>query len=463
MALRNKLSTTPPNSIEGRDLGSVVHGATNLLRHLSIGPLVIDRGNGINVFDVHGKSYIEAMSGLWCASLGWSQERLVDACTRQMRKLAYGHLIDHRGHQPVVELAEKLLDIAPVPMARVWFANSGSEAIDCAARIAWYFWNAEGRPEKRKFLAHRRAYHGNTIAAASLTGIPEQHTAFNLPLNGFGHVRCPHFYREGKPEESEDDFIERLIAELEACIAEEGAHTIAAFFAEPVMAAGGVVIPPQRYFARLQEVLRRNQILLVADEVVTGFGRIGEMFGCTRMGLTPDMIVCAKGITGAYFPLSALMISARIFEAMVRQSDEVGIFGLTLTYSGHPVGAAIAREAIAIYEEEDIPARCRRLEPLFLSKLRSLESHPLVGEARGIGLIGAVELVRCKQTRSVFNKAERVGARCAAFAAEEGLLVRAIGDTIAICPPLIISEAEISQLADRLSRALDRTAAHLRA
>jgi 4-aminobutyrate---pyruvate transaminase len=457
------MSVALPNSIEGRDLRSVVHGATNLSRHLNVGPLVIDRGNGINVFDTQGKSYIEAMSGLWCASLGWSQERLVEACTRQMRKLAYGHLIDHRGHQPVVELAEKLLDIAPAPMARVWFANSGSEAIDCAARIAWYFWNAEGRPEKRKFLAHRRAYHGNTIAAASLTGIVEQHTAFNLPLSGFCHVRCPHFYREGKPGETEDEFIDRLIAELELRIEEEGANTIAAFFAEPVMAAGGVVIPPPRYFARLQEVLGRNQILLVADEVVTGFGRIGEMFGCTRMGLSPDMIACAKGITGAYFPLSALMINARIFEAMVRQSDEVGLFGLTLTYSGHPVGAAIAREAIAIYEEEDIPVRCRRLEPQFLSMLRSLESHPLVGEVRGIGLIGAVELVRCKQTRSAFNRAERVGARCAEFAAEEGLLVRAIGDTIAICPPLVISETEISQLADRLSRALDRTAAHLRA
>jgi len=450
-----------PNSIEARDIRSVIHGGTNLKRHLERGPLVIDRGEGVWVTDVHGKRYIEGMSGLWCVSLGYGQERLVTAAAEQMRKLPYYHLIDHRGHSPVVELAEKLLEIAPVPMARVWFSNSGSEGNDCAARFAWYFWNAERKPQKRKFISHNRAYHGNTIAAASLTGSPRNQEFFNLPLDGFLHVRCPHFYREGLPGETEEQFSSRLVAEVEELILKEGPDTIAAFFVEPVMGAGGVVVPPLSYFAKLQPLLRKYDILLVSDEVVTGFGRLGDMFGTTTMKLVPDMIICAKALSSAYLPISALMVNQRVFDAVARQSDEAGVFGLTLTYSGHPVSAALARETIRIYEEMDVTARVRHLEPKFLDGLRTLADHPLVGEVRGRGLIAGVELVRDKATRTPFDRAMAVGRRCRDHAERRGLLVRAIGDTITLCPPLVISEAEIDELLARLKQALDDTMAEL--
>jgi 4-aminobutyrate--pyruvate transaminase len=446
-----------PNSVEARDIRSVLHGGTNLKRHLERGPLVMDKGEGVWVTDIHGNRYLEGMSGLWCLTLGYGQERLVEAGARQMRRLPYYHLFNHKGHSPVVDLAEKLLEIAPVPMARVWFANSGSEGNDCAARLAWYYWNAEGKPGKRKFLAHRQAYHGNTIASASLTGTERTHDRFNLPLDGFLHVRCPHFYRQSQPGESEERFAGRLVDEIEAKILQEGPETIAAFFAEPVMAAGGVIVPPKAYFAKLQLLLKKYDILLVADEVVTGFGRLGDTFGTTTMGLDPDMIVCAKGLSSAYAPISALLINQRIFDAAVRQSDELGVFGLTLTYSGHPVSAAIAREALRIYEEQDIPARARRLAPAFLGGLSRLAEHPLVGEVRGIGMIAGVELVRDKAAREPFDRAVGVGRACADHAQRHGLIVRAVGDTITICPPLIITEDEIAQLVTMLRAALDDT------
>jgi 4-aminobutyrate--pyruvate transaminase len=445
-----------PNSIEARDRRSVVHGLTNLKTHLERGPLVIESGRGVWVRDAHGKDYIEGMSGLWCVSLGFGQKRLVAAATRQMETLAYYHLTNHRGHAPVVELAEKLLSIAPVPMSHVWFANSGSEANDCAARIAWYYWNALGKPEKRKFIAHRQAYHGNTIASASLSGVGYAHRSFNLPLDGFLHIACPDYFGGALPGESEEKFAKRLVGELETLILGEGPETIAAFFTEPILAAGGVIVPPQGYFEGVQALLRKHEILLVCDEVVTAFGRTGEMFGATTMGLRPDLLVCAKGLSSAYVPISALLINEPIFDAMVRQSDEVGVFGLTMTYSGHPVAAAVALEALSIYEEEDIPGRVRRLEDTFLGGLkRRLGGHPLIGEVRGRGLLAGVQLVRSKSPPALFAPEAGAGRRWAEAAERRGLIVRAIGDTIAICPPLIISEEEIGQLIDRLAAALD--------
>lgn len=450
-----------PDSLEARDALSVIHGLTNLKRHLDRGPLVIDRGHGVWVTDIHGKEYIEAMSGLWCVSLGYGQDRLVKAATRQMGKLAYYPLTNHKSHAPVIELAEKLLAIAPVPMSRVWFSNSGSEGNDCAVRLAWYYWNAVGKPEKRKILSHQRSYHGNTIAAASLSGVDYNHERFNLPLPEFLHVACPHHYRYAQSGESEDAFAARLIGEIEELIVREGPETIAAFFTEPILAAGGVIVPPASYFRELQKLLKQYDILLVCDEVVTAFGRIGNMFGATTMGLAPDMLICAKGLSSAYIPISALLVNERIFDAVARQSDDLGIFGLTLTYSGHPVAAAVAREAIRIYEEQDIPARTRRLETPFLGGLRKLADHALVGDVRGRGLLAGMELVRDKKTHASFQRGHRVGPLCAEMAEKHGLIVRAIGDTIAFCPPLVIDEQEISEILARFKTALDETATAL--
>jgi 4-aminobutyrate--pyruvate transaminase len=444
-----------PNSIEARDRRSVVHGLTNLKTHLERGPMVIESGRGVWVRDNAGKAYIEGMSGLWCVSLGWGEKRLVAAASRQMEKLAYYHLTNHRGHAPVVELAEKLLAIAPVPMSHVWFANSGSEANDCAARLAWYYWNAVGKPEKRKFISHRQAYHGNTIATASLSGVGYAHRAFNLPLEGFLHVACPDFFAGALPGESEEQFARRLLADIESLILREGPETIAAFFAEPVLAAGGVIVPPGGYFDGLQGLLKKYDILLVCDEVVTAFGRIGAMFGATVMGLRPDLLVCAKGLSSAYIPISAVMMNERIFAAAVMQSDEIGVFGLTMTYSGHPVAAAVALEALSIYEEEDIAGRVRRLEDAFIGGLRRrLGDHSLVGEIRGCGLLAGVQLVRSKAPKAFFPPDFGAGRQWAEAAETRGLLVRAIGDTIALCPPLVITESEIAELIDRLAMAL---------
>jgi 4-aminobutyrate---pyruvate transaminase len=450
----------PPNSLEARDKRAVVHGLTNLARHLEVGPKIIESGQGVWVTDTDGKTYIEGMSGLWCVSLGFGQERLIAACEAQMRTLPYYHLTNHKGHPAVIELADKLLAIAPVPMSHVWFSNSGSEANDCAARLCWYYWNAVGKPEKRKFLAHSKAYHGNTIASASLTGTAYAHTGFNLPLDGFLHVRTPHFYEDALPGETEAQYVARVLAELEARIVAEGPDTIAAFFAEPVMAAGGVIVPPEGYFAGLQDVLARHDILLVVDEVVTAFCRTGEMFGTTTMGLKPDLLIYAKGLTSAYIPMSALLMNARIFDAISDFSDRLGVFGLTLTYSGHPVSAAVAREAIAIYEDQAIAERVRRLEPVLLDGLRArIGGHPNVGDIRGVGLLAGVQLVARRDPMTPFDKADKFGPRVAARAEELGLIVRAIGDTIAICPPLVISEAEIGLLIERLAAAIESISA----
>jgi 4-aminobutyrate--pyruvate transaminase len=361
-----------------------------------------------------------------------------------MMELAYYPLTNHKSHPRVIELAEKLLSMAPVPMSRIWFASTGSEAIDCAARLSWYFWNALGQPEKKKFISHQLAYHGNTIASASLSGVRYAHEKFNLPLPGFLHVSTPHFSRHAHPGETEDNYSDRLIADIEKLIHEEGAHTIAAFFVEPVMAAGGIVIPPARYYEQLQILLKKHDILLVCDEVVTAFGRTGKMFGSTTMQLQPDLLVCAKALSSAYIPISALMICSRVYEAIERQSGELGLFGLTMTYSGHPVASAVALETLKIYEELHIVDHVQQVGPSLVSGLMNLRSHSLVKEVRGIGLLAGVEL------------APNYGAKCARIAEEEGLIVRAIGDTIAFCPPLIISELEVQELLKRFTNALNR-------
>lgn len=455
-------TSSHPNSPEARDAASVIHPLTNLQTHLDKGALVIEEGDGVWVTDIHGKKYIEGMSGLWCLSLGYGQDRLVKAATDQMARLPYYHLTNHKSHTPVIDLAEKLLEIAPVPMSKVWFANSGSEANDSAARIVWYYWHAEGKPEKRKIISHQRAYHGNTIAAASLSGMHYNHASFGLPLDGFLHVTPPHHYRYANPGEDEDAFATRLADELEALIVAEGPETVGAFFTEPVMGSGGVIVPPPSYYEKVQAVLKKHDILLIADEVITAFGRTGNMFGTTTMALEPDMLVCAKGLSSAYLPISALMVNGRVFDVISAESDRVGVFGLSFTYSGHPVSAAVAREALRIYEDDDILGHVRAMTPHFLGGLNRLMDHPLVGEVRGKGLLAGVELVKDKATGAAFDATDQVGPYCVERAEAHGAILRAIGDTISFCPPLVIDKAEIDELILRFRTALDDTLAMVR-
>ncbi len=450
------------NSAASRDKAYFLHPYTNLHLHETQGPLIVERGAGVRVFDDAGKEYIEGLASLWCVSLGWGEERLVEAATRQMRKLSSYHVFGHKSHEPGIDLAERLVALAPAPMSKVFFANSGSEANDTAIKLIWYYNNALGRPEKKKILSRVKAYHGVTIASASLTGLPNNHRDFDLPIARILHADCPHHYRGAEPGESEEAFAARLAASLEALILAEGPDTIAAMFAEPVMGAGGVIVPPASYFQAIQPVLRKYDILLVVDEVICGFGRTGNFWGSQTFGIEPDILTCAKQLSSGYLPISAVLVSDAIYRACVDESRKIGTFGHGYTYSAHPVAAAVALETLKIYEERDILSQVRAVAPLFQRRLKALADHPLVGEARGVGLIGAIELVADKASKAPFDPAGRAGATVNALAQENGLIVRAMGDSVALCPPLVISEAEIGQMFDRLTAALDQAVPALR-
>jgi 4-aminobutyrate--pyruvate transaminase len=450
------------NSASSRDIAYVLHPYTNLERHKTVGPQVIARGKGIWVYDEDGKAYIEGMAGLWCTSLGFDEPRLVEAATRQMRALPFYHVFAAKSHNPAIDLAERLIGMAPVPMSKVFFANSGSEANDSAIKMAWYYNNALGRPEKKKIISRMKAYHGVTIASASLTGLPANHRSFDLPIARILHTDCPHHYRFAEEGESEEDFSTRLAESLERLIEQEGPETIAAFFAEPVMGAGGVIVPPRTYFEKIQPILKKHDILFVADEVICGFGRTGNMFATETYNLQPDIITVAKALSSAYLPISALLINEKVAGPIYRHSGEIGTFGHGFTYSAHPVSAAVAVETLKIYEDRDTVGHVRSVMDRFQKGLRRFADHPLVGEVRGVGLVAGVELVRDKATKASFDAKDGVGPQFANKALDHGLIIRAVpGDTITLCPPLIITAAEIDDLLGRFGKALDDTAAWL--
>ena len=307
-----------------KDIAGHLHSFTNLATHPQVGPLVITRGEGVFVEDDQGRRYLEAMAGLWCASLGFSHARVVQAGCDALQSLPYYHTFTGRSNPYAIALAEKLLSMAPVPMSKVFFANSGSEANDSVVKMVWYYYNAIGKPEKKKIIARKNAYHGVTVAAGSLTGIAINHKGFDLPIDRILHVDCPHYFRYAEPGESEEDFATRLADNLEKRILEEGPETIAAFIAEPVMAAGGVLPPPATYFDKVQKVLAKYDVLFIADEVVCGFGRTGEMFGSTTYNLKPDILTCAKALSSGYAPISAVMINEKLYAAIAASSGEIG-------------------------------------------------------------------------------------------------------------------------------------------
>ncbi|CAM4090340.1 aspartate aminotransferase family protein [Bordetella muralis] len=449
-------------TLSALDIGAHLHSYTNLAAHEDVGPLIITRGDGIHVIDDKGTKYIEGMSALWCSSLGFSHPRLVQAGINALQTLPYYHTFNHRSNPAIAQLADRLIQLAPSPMAKVFFANSGSEANDSAIKIIWYYHNAIGKPLKKKILSRQRGYHGVTVASASLTGLPANHQDFDLPIANIGHVECPHHYRYGLAGESEADFATRMAQALEQRILQEGPETVAAFIAEPVMGAGGVIVPPETYFEKIQSVLRKYDVLMVADEVICGFGRTGKMFGSQTFGIQPDILTCAKALSSGYIPISAVMVSPAIYDAMAVNSGKIGTFGHGYTYSGHPVAAAVALETLKVYEEDRILDHVNAISPLFQNRLQSYLDRPHVGEARGVGLIGAIELVADKTARAPFAPDLKVGARLAQYALEEGLIVRAMGDAVALCPPLIITDTELTEMFDRLDRAVDKLQATLK-
>ena len=444
------------NSAAARDIANVLHPFTDLVTHQTAGPIIISRGEGVRVWDDSGREYIEGVAGLWCANLGFSNERLARAAYEQMQRLPFYHAFTGKSHDPVIELSEMLIERAPIAMSKVFFANSGSEANDTAIKMVWYYNNALGRHAKKKVIGRIKGYHGVTIAAASLTGLPNNHRSFDLPLPGFLHTMTPHHYHQGLPGESEDDFATRCSDELEKLILAEGADTVAAFFAEPVMGAGGVIVPPRGYFEKIQAVLTRHDVLLVADEVICGFGRTGNYWGTQTFGMQPDIITCAKALSAAFIPISAVMVNERVFQALASESHSIGTFGHGYTYSGHPVPAAVAIETLKIYDEIGIVDHVRHLGPIMQSELhRRFAGHPLVGDVRGIGMIGAIELVADRQTRKNFDPALKTGPRLAKLCEAHGVIARGLpNDSLAFSPPLIMTEGELGQMLDRVELAL---------
>ena len=444
-------------SLEEMDRQSLLHPYTSIAGHLRDGPVVVAGASGARVRDIHGKDYLDAMGGLWCVNIGYGREEVVEAIAAQARDLAYYHLFFSMSQEPAIRLADRVLSLMPERMSKVFFCNSGSEANDTQVKIAWYYNNLRGKPEKRKIISRRRGYHGVTVAAASMTGLPPVHKSFNLPLPGFVHTTCPHHYREAAPGESERDFSRRLAAELEAAILAEGPETCAAFIAEPVMGAGGAVPPPEGYFAEIQPILRKYDILFIADEVICGFGRLGHWFGTNRFDLDPDMISIAKGLTSAYVPMSAAVISDKVWRVLKEGSPETGPFAHGYTYGGHPVAAAAGLKTIEIMEREDLVGHAARVAPYFQRRLReAFADNPLVGEARGDGLMAGIELVADKARKTPFAPELDIGARLAAELLDGGLICRGMLNTVCFSPPLVVDESDVDEMVDKFGRGLAR-------
>lgn len=433
-----------------------MHPYTNAQQNESKGARIMVRGENIFVYDEEGKEYLDGMAGLWSASLGFSEHRLAEVAARQMRQLPFYHYFTGSGTDVAALLAERLVGMAPVPMSKVFFVSSGSEAIDTAVKMAWYHNNALGRHQKKKIISRQKAYHGVTLAAASLTGRIGNHQDFDLPLERFYHVGCPHYYRFALPGESEEEFSIRLTQELENFILEEGSESIAAFVAEPIQASGGVLIPPMSYFDKVQKILRKYDILFIVDEVVCGFYRTGSLWGSQLFDLKPDMMIMAKQLSASYAPIGALMLNERTFRPVAENSARLGNFGHGYTYGGHPLSAAIALATLDIYQKDNISLHVERVAPIFEMALKRFQSHPLVGEVRVCGLMGAIELVEDKNTSQSFSPEKQIGPQMVAFCRVEGLILRNAGDSLCFSPPLIITIEQIEEMINRFARALKR-------
>lgn len=445
----------PLSNSQMRDAEALLHPYTNAVTLRETGAHIIERGEGVRVWDDKGRPFIEGVAGLWCTALGFGNQELIETARQQMEKLSYYHLFGGRSHEPAVELAEKIKALAP-GMARVFYNSSGSEANETQVKFAWYYNNALGRPDKKKIISRIKGYHGVTIVAGSLTGLPNNHRDFDLPVDRIRHTATPHYWKGAEPGETEEAFSARLAAEFEALIMAEGPDTVAAFIAEPVMGAGGVIIPPKGYFEAMGEVCRRHDILMISDEVICGFGRTGEWFGAQTLNFPANSMSMAKQLTSGYMPLSAVAIDRDMAEAIEANSGKIGTLGHGYTYGGHPVACAIGVKTLEIYERIDIIGHVKRVAPRFNAHLARLGDHPLVGEARGLGLVGCLELAP-EKSKDGFTEPGKVGARMAQELLERGIMSRAVGDTMVYCPPMIITEDEIDELFAPTEAALDAT------
>ena len=435
---------------------SIVYPTTNL-KHVE--QLNIVRGDGVYVYDDSGKEYLEGLAGLWCASLGYGNAELIEAITDQLKTLSYSHMFGGRTHNVVIQLAEQLSEMLPVKNSKILFANSGRDANDSHIKMLRYYFNVTGEPQKKKIIALERSYHGVTVASAALTGLPANHTHFDLPVDALGVIRAesPHYYRGRKDNETEREFCERIIGNLEDLILRENPETIAAFVAEPIGGASGVVVAPENYFPEVENLLTKYDIMLWSDEVICGFGRTGSPFGCQTMGFNPQLVSLAKQLSSAYLPISASVIPEYMHEAMIEPSSKVGVFGHGYTYTGHPAACAAALKTLEIYKRDNLFEHAAEMGEYLQTRLKEFDSHPLVGEVRGRGLLAAGELVANKHSGEAFDDTS-VGAYAKQACQDNGLLIRAVGgNSIAFCPPLIITTDQIDEMVEKFSLAMQTT------
>lgn len=421
------------------------------------GPRIITKADGVYLWDSEGNKILDGMAGLWCVAIGYGRDELADAASKQMKELPFYNLFFQTAHPPVLELAKTLAEIAPAGMNHVFFTGSGSEGNDTMLRMVRHYWAIKGQPQKKVIISRINGYHGSTVAGASLGGMKFMHEQGDLPIPGIEHIAQPYWFGEGG-DMSPDQFGIWAAEQLEKKILEVGEDNVAAFIAEPIQGAGGVIIPPDSYWPRIREILAKYDILFVADEVICGFGRTGEWFGSDFYGLKPDMMTIAKGLTSGYIPMGGLIVRDEIVEVL----NQGGDFNHGFTYSGHPVAAAVALENIRILREENIIERVKaETAPYLQQRLRELADHPLVGEVRGVGMLGAIELVKNKVTRERYPSELGAGMICRGHCFDSGLIMRAVGDTMIMSPPLVISKAEIDELVDKARQCLDLTAAQL--
>jgi len=456
--------TTRPAGVEDLDRRFVFHPFTQLADHARSDAPVIVEGEGVTVRDSQGRSYLDAMAGLWCVNVGYGRAEIAEALREEALRLGYYHAFSSMATDLPAQLAERVLELYPVPMSKVFFGSSGSDANDTQVKLVWYYNNVLGRPKKKKIVARRRGYHGVTVMSASLTGLDSLHAGFDLPLPMVRHTTAPYRLWEAEPGMSDEAFAQKLADDLERLIVAEGPETVAAFIGEPLQGAGGVIVPPRTYWERVQEVLRAYDVLLVADEVITGFGRLGRWFGAEAFAIEPDLVTVAKGITSAYVPLSGCLVSERVWSVLVEGSGQLGPFGHGYTYTAHPLAAAAALANLGVLEREGLVERAAALGERLHARLHeAFDDHPLVAEVRGMGLIAAVELVAEKSPPVAFDPSLRVGPRVYRRCLELGLITRALplSDTIAFSPPFVVTEAELDRMVAIARRAVDEVAAEL--
>ena len=450
-------SPAASETLEAKDLKHLLHPVTYYRSYQENGAKVAERAEGVYLWDTKGRQYLDGVAGLWCTAIGYGDKELARVAKEQIEKLSYSPLFFGRSNEPSILLAEKLKSMMPFDASRVFFGLSGSDANDTQMKLMWYYHNAIGKPERKKIIARNGSYHGLTVGSGSLTGLPAFHKAFDLPLQGVLHTDSPHYYRGALDGESEAQFVERIVSSLENLIIREGPETIAAFIAEPITGAGGVVVPPDGYYEQIQAVLDRYGIFFIDDEVICGFGRTGKLFGAQTMNIRPTTMSIAKAVSSAYLPLSAVIIPEFMYEQIVEASNEIGVFGHGFTYSGHPVCAAVALRNLELMEERGVFQHAAQMGVPFQDRLHALSDHPLIGETRGKGLLGAVEIVQDKANRTAYPAASGVGVYCMARCEANGLLLRPLGDSLAISPPLVITEAQVHELFDKLETSLDET------